>query len=349
MNPATYSLRLWVIYIQVYTGAFCRLKARSTCCTGTSSTYGTRLCTIIRNKCFGGMIVVSSVLVHHEGCLDRERRLVQMQPKMQQRCANQRPQLKRRSRRIPLVQLLLLLQLFVTLKMIPITTNVCRGEDEEEDEEAVPLRDDVVEEVIVGAFGDIVTAETTTGSTGIENNGHSDTTSPSFTDLQCRIWLAPSTLRGAGLGMFAGTDFHPEEEFNHGGDITIAITDIAQHNTAPGQAPYGTFLWDEYTWNAAGLKMDMIGYEQNIASEGFGSAANSFLPVYNVDEWAPRITYANELHRSRDPGVGASTQYHHRLSTSRRHIEAGEELYVSCTYHSTSTYCQYRLPNFFTV
>ena len=168
----------------------------------------------------------------------------------------------------------------------------------------------------------------------VETNSATSTHTNNMTsaDLACRIWLAPSTLQGAGLGMFAGADFLPEEEFLYGGDITIAITDIAQHNSAPGQVPYGTFLWDEYTWSAKGLKMDSIGFEQNIASEGFGSAANSFLPVYNVDEWAPRITYANALHRSRDPGAGAFTQYHHRLSTSRRFIEAGEELYVSCTY-----------------
>jgi hypothetical protein len=156
-------------------------------------------------------------------------------------------------------------------------------------------------------------------------------------DLQCRIWLAPSTLQGAGLGMFAGTDFQPYEELIPGGDITIAITDITQHNAAPGQVPYGAFLWDEYTWSATGLKMDSEGYECNIASEGFGSAANSFLPVYNVDEWCSRLTYTG-LHRSRDPGTGASTHFHQRVSTSRRYISAGEELYVSCTYRVYSFY-----------
>ena len=181
-------------------------------------------------------------------------------------------------------------------------------------------------EVIVDTMGDIT----------VPSGEHRATNAFTSADLKCRIWLAPSTLQGAGLGMFAGTDFQPEEEFLHGGDITVAITDITQHNSAPGQSPYGSFLWDEYTWSATGLKMDSIGHEQNIASEGFGSAANSFLPVYNVDEWAPRITHTNALHRSRDPGVGAYTQYHHRLSTSRRFIEAGEELYVSCKYNFLS-------------
>ncbi len=188
-------------------------------------------------------------------------------------------------------------------------------------------------EVIVDTTGDITVPSgeyRTTDANTADTPTNATTKAFTSADLECRIWLAPSTLQGAGLGMFAGTDFQPEEEFLHGGDITVAITDIAQHNSAPGQSPYGSFLWDEYTWSAFGLKMDSIGNEQNIASEGFGSAANSFLPVYNVDEWAPRITHTNALHRSRDPGVGAFTQFHHRLSTSRRFIEAGEELYVSC-------------------
>ena len=31
-------------------------------------------------------------------------------------------------------------------------------------------------------------------------------------DIQCGVWLAPSTIVGAGMGMFAGRDFDDEEE-----------------------------------------------------------------------------------------------------------------------------------------
>ena len=214
---------------------------------------------------------------------------------------------------------------------------ICGAESQHHEENDATVVVDTTGEIISlsdeSSSNDSKIPETTT-------THHSTTNNFTSADLECRIWLAPSTLQGAGLGMFAGTDFQPNEELLHGGDITIAITDINQHNVAPGQTEYGTFLWDEYTWSAPALKMGSIGYQQNIASEGFGSAANSFLPVYNVDEWAPRITYTNALHRSRDPGAGAFTQYHHRLSTSRRFIEAGEELYVSCTYLS---HCSFSL------
>jgi hypothetical protein len=183
---------------------------------------------------------------------------------------------------------------------------------------AQEVKDDAV---IVDLAGDTIPTPKTTNDTP---------QAFSSADLQCRIWLAPSTLKGAGLGMFAGSAFEPEEELLVGGDITIAISDMTPHNYAPGQSEYGSFLWDEYTWSAGALKMDAEGYEVNVASEGFGSAANSFLPVYNVEEWHPKRLY-NGLHRARDPGAGASTSFHRRLSTAKRHIEAGEEFYVSCT------------------
>ena len=239
------------------------------------------------------------------------------------------------------VMMMMMFHFFIVMSwwMMGVTQMFCNGEELLYKEEAVDVNDSNNDAtVMVDTTGEIIvtSSEEYTGSndsnrSNSSSSGSGSSNNVTSADIACRIWLAPSTLRGAGLGMFAGTDFQPDEEFLLGGDIAVAITDIGPHNTAPGQVPYGTFLWDEYTWSASGLKMDQIGYEQNIASEGFGSAANSFLPVYNVDEWAPRITYTNALHRSRDPGTGAYTQYHHRLSTARRFIEAGEELYVSCT------------------
>lgn len=62
--------------------------------------------------------------------------------------------------------------------------------------------------------------------------------------LECFIWLAPSTLEGAGLGMFAGRDFQTDEVLAD--DLVIPIVDIMAMNE---DDPSFTFLWDEYTWN----------------------------------------------------------------------------------------------------
>lgn len=140
---------------------------------------------------------------------------------------------------------------------------------------------------------------------------------------ECGIWLAPSTIPGAGLGMYAGKDFKSNENLQALGDVTIPIVDMPHHQNGDWK-----FLWDEYTWNAVSLGMIHEGLiDVNVASPGFGSAANSFLPLVNVEEWNPEYG-ACGLHRSRDPGAGAFSTYHNRISTAKRDITAGEELFV---------------------
>jgi hypothetical protein len=75
--------------------------------------------------------------------------------------------------------------------------------------------------------------------------------------------------------------------------------------------------------------MDMEGvHEVDAVSPGFGSAANSFRDLYNVEEW--RVEHSNAgLHRSRDPGAGGFSPFHNRVSTAKIPIHAGEELFVS--------------------
>jgi SET domain len=142
----------------------------------------------------------------------------------------------------------------------------------------------------------------------------------------CGIWLAESTIPHAGLGMYAGQDFRKGDTLQN--DMAIPIVDLAMHN--PNVQV--NLLWDEYTWSAAALKIHGEGVmEINGASPGFGSAANCFLALINVDEWHPFDMSANviQLHRSRDPGVGASTRFHYRKSTAKADVETGQEFFVS--------------------
>lgn len=68
--------------------------------------------------------------------------------------------------------------------------------------------------------------------------------------------------------------------------------------------------------------------EVTVASPGFGAAANSFMDFVNVDEKYPTYSIPHNLHRSRDPGAGALTYHHSRLSVASRDIRQGEELFV---------------------
>lgn len=166
---------------------------------------------------------------------------------------------------------------------------------------------------------------------------------PPPSPLECGLYLAPSTIPGAGLGMYAGRAYQNRELLQAGdsGDIVIPIVDLRYHQYLYGGAD-GTstespsqfaFLWDEYTWAAENLHMDQEGLRDvNAASPGFGAAANCFLPLLNVDEWNPHPDPLS-LHRSVDPGAGAMSLYHNRSATAARDIGAGEELFVSYGEH----------------
>lgn len=143
----------------------------------------------------------------------------------------------------------------------------------------------------------------------------------------CGIWLAPSFIEGSGLGMYAGRNYSKEEEFQTVGDIVIPIVDVNRHATIYSTAPW-KLLWHEYTWSARSLGMnyaDNVGVEA--ASPGFGSAANCFIDLINVDELNPQFDMTG-LHRSKDPGAAAFSPYYNRKSKTRRDIQAGAELFV---------------------
>ena len=144
--------------------------------------------------------------------------------------------------------------------------------------------------------------------------------------IECGIWLAKSTIPGSGLGMFAGRDFKPKEPMLESGDIVIPIVDIAINQLGDND---WEFLWDEYTWDSSSVLMEHEGLiEVNAASPGFGSAANCFLDLVNVDEWTP-VSDTAGLNRREDPGAGGFSSYHDRISTANGYIKAGHELFVS--------------------
>ena len=80
------------------------------------------------------------------------------------------------------------------------------------------------------------------GSVDEEHASSSNSSKQATTE--CGVWLALSTLPGAGIGIFAGKNFSTREQFMPAGDHTVPIVDIIAHNG--GRNFF--FLWDEYTW-----------------------------------------------------------------------------------------------------
>jgi hypothetical protein len=151
---------------------------------------------------------------------------------------------------------------------------------------------------------------------------------PSKYSRTCEIWLAPSTIPGAGLGMYAGRAFKKGESLLYGGDLVVPIVDIFQHAEEASTAPWA-FLWTDYSWNGNALRMGSEGlFDISGASPGLGAASNCFFDIINFEESGVTLDPAG-LHRSKDPGAGAFTQYHGRISSARLDIDAGSELFVS--------------------
>ena len=88
----------------------------------------------------------------------------------------------------------------------------------------------------------------------------------------CNLYLAPSTIPGAGLGIFAGRDGFAYGDPVSYGDVVVPLEGIKYYN---GKSL--NFLWDEYTWNVnmfPGMENEMDDdskVKMNGASPGFGA------------------------------------------------------------------------------
>jgi hypothetical protein len=88
-----------------------------------------------------------------------------------------------------------------------------------------------------------------------------DGTCPPPSNLEeCGVWLAPSSIPGAGLGMYAGRDFKEGENLQPSGEIVIPMVDMNSHQFELGEQFY--LLWDDYTWS--GVSGKRISYAHQL-------------------------------------------------------------------------------------
>lgn len=144
----------------------------------------------------------------------------------------------------------------------------------------------------------------------------------------CGVYLAPSTIPGAGMGMFAGKNGFKKGKFVAGGDIVIPSVEMKWNN---GHKPFD-FLWTEYQWAASmfpGMEQEAPGRDLDGCSEGIGAAINCFMPLVNIKEHYSSMTMSMSGVSTESPGAGAFTVYHNRRFYSKKDIKPGFELYVS--------------------
>ena len=146
---------------------------------------------------------------------------------------------------------------------------------------------------------------------------------------ECGIYLAPSTIPGAGMGMFAGNKLYREGEMVTFGDIVVPVFELDWHN---GHEDYD-FLWNEYVWSFAqfwGMDQEVDeGSMIHVVSSGMGAAVNCMLPLVNVVDNEDEFSVSSSGVSSQSPGAGAFTPYHSRRFEATEDILPGSELFAS--------------------
>jgi hypothetical protein len=145
---------------------------------------------------------------------------------------------------------------------------------------------------------------------------------------KCGIYLAPSSIPGAGLGMYAGdVTFVPGDRVTLG-DIVIPISEYHWNNKV---GPFADDVWtpDEYTWNSPVFPyMDDEGRDSDLImgmSPGVGAAANSYLTLVNIEYGD---TETDRPVPPQSPGTGANTPYYAREYHATKTIPPGGEIFV---------------------
>lgn len=162
------------------------------------------------------------------------------------------------------------------------------------------------------------------------NDNNNNNNNSTFDNNKCGIYLAPSSIPHAGLGMYVGHRNFSKGDTVTDGDIIIPIFEMDWHNKLKeSQHKYEHFLWDEYTWNGdvflgAEEETEDVDWLQ-FASPGVGAAANSYLSLVNIDDAYIQLGLATD---PKSPGTGAQTPYHGRYFAATSDIPQGGEIWV---------------------
>jgi hypothetical protein len=144
----------------------------------------------------------------------------------------------------------------------------------------------------------------------------------------CGLYLAPSTIPGAGSGVFAGDHFYAKGESVGSGDIVIPIIEYDWHNNRNSKTS-DLFLWDQYTWRVGGFP-DMAKeaeYPDLVkgASTGMGAVPNGHLSMANAIDGNVKLSRGV---RGDSPGAGAISPYPNREFHASRNIPPGTEIFL---------------------
>ena len=165
----------------------------------------------------------------------------------------------------------------------------------------------------------------TQSNTTLTSTRTTTTTKTVSPEPMCDLFLAPSTIPGAGLGVFVGSAKRAGDVVGVG-DVAIPIIDLYFQQ---GGSWYNYFsIFDEYQWLGAlmGMASESDTFDGTTAFvPGIDAAVNCNFALLNVAKGSPEF-YAS-LHRSRDPAAGAITPYSGAPTKATNDIPPGGELF----------------------
>lgn len=90
---------------------------------------------------------------------------------------------------------------------------------------------------------------------------------------------------------------------------------------------------DRYIWEGSVVDLETyVETDLEMSRAGFipgiGCTINSIMDMHNIDSTHGSTYDTSGLHRSKDPGAGASTPYHDSLTEASEDIPAGSELFA---------------------
>jgi SET domain len=141
----------------------------------------------------------------------------------------------------------------------------------------------------------------------------------------CGLYLAPSTIPGAGLGVFTTFEKQMGDTIQNFGDVCIPIVDLFWHS--PMNYPFTDYYWSGYT---LGLHEESNKNGIDVICPGLDCAVNCHLALDNVEKAVPQYddgSVTMGYHRNTHAGVGAFTPYYNGLSYAKRYIPAGGEIF----------------------
>ena len=149
----------------------------------------------------------------------------------------------------------------------------------------------------------------------------------------CGVYMAPSTLGVANLGIYTGKALQPGDVLPFP-EIVVPLMFREWHHH--GDSDDGS-LWDRYIWEGPVVDLEPMKDLLDVDSSkpgfipGVGCTINSRLDLKNIDSTSGSFYDTAGVLRS-DPGAGAFSPYHSSKTTAVTFIEAGSEIFAEYGY-----------------